>query len=298
LEQLFGYLRDCMVAAAGCPAETFLHASSGSRAQVAGIGKRLGTENLLAAMQILDQTLSRLRYSTQGRILAELALVRICNLEDLSELSALIGQLQRAPAGGDGPPVQPPRAGAYPAPEVAKKKDELAEPAAPAGPAPPAEGRPVIAITPENAASLWTEALAKLSGLAVEHARHFEQIAIAAPNHLVIFFKPGYTFAKSVCERPDQMAKLEQALACVTGQTVRIEFKETETAPMKAEAAAPTRAVPPHQRIMQVAQHPMVRLAGELFGAHPVRVDEPPVTAPGEEAAPAAKPDIEILDGP
>ena len=38
-------------------------------------------------MQILDQTLSRMRYSTQGRILAELALVRISHLEDLDELS-------------------------------------------------------------------------------------------------------------------------------------------------------------------------------------------------------------------
>ena len=45
-------------------------------------------------MQILDQTLSRMKYSTQSRILAELALVRICNLEDLEELSNLIVQLQ------------------------------------------------------------------------------------------------------------------------------------------------------------------------------------------------------------
>ncbi len=43
-------------------------------------GKRLGLDTLLAAMQILDQTLSRMRYSTQGRILAELALVRISQL--------------------------------------------------------------------------------------------------------------------------------------------------------------------------------------------------------------------------
>ena len=66
-------------------------------------GKRLGLQTILAIMQILDQTLSRLRYSTQARILAELALVRICHLEDLDELSELIAQLQsgsrRAAAG-------------------------------------------------------------------------------------------------------------------------------------------------------------------------------------------------------
>ena len=52
-------------------------------------------------MQILDQTLSRMRYSTQGRILAELALVRICHLEDLDELSEVIAQLR------SGVPVEP-----------------------------------------------------------------------------------------------------------------------------------------------------------------------------------------------
>ena len=50
-------------------------------------------------MQILDQTLARLRFSTQGRILAELALVRMCHLEELDELPALIAQLQTGGAG-------------------------------------------------------------------------------------------------------------------------------------------------------------------------------------------------------
>ena len=65
---------------------------------VSEAGKRLGLNTLLAIMQILDQTLSRMRYSTQGRILAELALVRICQLEDLDELSEVIAQLQSGAA--------------------------------------------------------------------------------------------------------------------------------------------------------------------------------------------------------
>ncbi len=64
-------------------------------------GKQLGLQTILAIMQILDQTLSRMKYSTQARILAELALVRISNLEDLEELSGLIAQLQSGQAGGE-----------------------------------------------------------------------------------------------------------------------------------------------------------------------------------------------------
>ncbi len=57
--------------------------------QVAEAGRRLGLQTVLAAMQILDQTLARLRCSTQGRILAELAMVRLCQLEELDEIAAL-----------------------------------------------------------------------------------------------------------------------------------------------------------------------------------------------------------------
>ncbi len=66
-----------------------------------------------------------MRYSTQGRILAELALVRICQLEDLDELADVIAQLQgtatafaggadasRVPCGNaGGRDVDPPAAG-------------------------------------------------------------------------------------------------------------------------------------------------------------------------------------------
>ena len=86
-----------MVAAVGCPSEALLYTSPSGAQQVAEAGKRLGLDTLLAVMQILDQTLSRMRYSTQGRILAELALVRISHLEDLDELSEVISQLQLQP---------------------------------------------------------------------------------------------------------------------------------------------------------------------------------------------------------
>ena len=96
IEQLFGYFRDCLVAAAGCPGDMFLNRLAEQLADDRGCRQTPGPETILAAMQILDHTLARLRYSTQGRILAELALVRIANLEDLSDLPSLIAQIQGA----------------------------------------------------------------------------------------------------------------------------------------------------------------------------------------------------------
>ena len=117
LEQFFGYFRDCMVAAVGCQPDAFLYASPASGGDVSEAGRQLGLYTVLAAMQILEQTLARLRQSTQGRILAELALVRICHLEELDELAALVAQL----AGGQAA-VPPAAAAALPAGGRARKQ--------------------------------------------------------------------------------------------------------------------------------------------------------------------------------
>ena len=57
----------------------------------AGIG---ASKRCLAVVQILEQTLSRLRNSAQGRTLAEIALVRVASLENLEDISSLVAQLR------------------------------------------------------------------------------------------------------------------------------------------------------------------------------------------------------------
>ena len=135
IEQLFGYFRDCMVAAVGCPADTFLYVSPAASGDVIEAGRHLGLQTILAVMQILDQTLSRMKYSTQARILAELAVVRICHLEDLEELSGLIVQLQTGQA-----------------PELAAPSGMLA---ANAGAAGLAEAQPKTVAAAASSRSVW-----------------------------------------------------------------------------------------------------------------------------------------------
>ena len=303
LEQLFGYFRDCMAAAAGCPAESFLYASVGEERAVADVADRLGLQTVLAVMQILDQTLSKLRYSTQGRILAELALVRICSLEDLQELTELIARLQgnqatdlasppgRSPEGRPGRSAGP-ASGGNPASKVAPRPVETPvsnenRPASPArkdpgdvepsggDEAPPEDVEPV-GLTAENAMETWNRALDGLPGMVADHARQFDAVAISAPNRLVISFKPSYTFAKSVCEKPEHVARFEKTLAAITGQKVRVEFSLAEPDLPHEEPNRAAKFVSQHQRIMEVSKHPMIQRAGELFGATPTGADPPP----------------------
>jgi DNA polymerase-3 subunit gamma/tau len=296
LDQLLGYFRDMMVAAAGCPAESLLYASSSEQAAMVAAGKQLGLETVLAVMQILDHTISRLRYSTHGRILAELAIVRICNLENLERLSGLIGQLRDGQLREGLPP--PARVAAAPAraatliseaaaSEAAKKKfpsdgaltdQRVADghgPVTSPGQAPspdqlPSESRP------QTTAQIWSEVLARLSGMLADHVKTAECRATSAPNRLAISFPPAYTFSKSFCERPEHLGRLERALAEVTGESVRIEFGLLDPAPADEAktAAAPRRTTSPSERLSEKVENPIVRRAIELFAARPVRLEE------------------------
>ena len=277
VEQLLGYLRDCMVAAVGCPEELFVNASPTWWPKIVESGKGLGLEAVLAAVQILDQTLARLRFSTQGRILVELAVTRLCHLEDVTELPALIAQLQ---SGGmphsEGPSRAAPVGPAVQGP-AAKKNIEPAAygPSAGAGPRQTTQER--IPLTEQNAAAVWSIVAAKASGITADHAKHFAHVAIPAPNRLVVSFRPRYTFCKSACERPEQKARFERALADLTGEQVQLEFTLLEEEERASEEPSPLlRPLTQQQRIIQVSQHAMIRRATELFGAQPLRVEDPP----------------------
>ncbi len=281
IEQLFGYFRDCMAAVVDCPAESFLYVSPASQEAVIKAGKQLGLQTVLAVMQILDHTLSRLRVSTQARILAELALVRICHLEDLDNLSTLIAQVQSTVPPGGGPPALSVAASAaapskaVSPPAVAKKKAD--PPPTRDDVAPPSEeSRSVVELTPENVAKLWSEAIERISGMAADHAKLYDRVILAGKDHLAISFKAGYAFQKSFCAQPEQVSRFQAALAEVTGQPVRVEFTLAEEASDATAAATPSASpATQHKRLMEVDEHPMVHRASELFGAQPMRVDDP-----------------------
>jgi DNA polymerase-3 subunit gamma/tau len=273
IEQLFGYFRDCMVTAVGCPAELLLYVPPAAAGEVAEAGRRLGLQSILAAMQILDQTLSRMRLSTQARVLAELAVVRISQLEELDELASWMAALGAGQAGGKaagGARPTTPAQGATP--PVAKKNIEPAAPPQDVKLTPTAA--PPLVLAAETAADAWGRALERMSGMVVEQAKQFSRVELAGPNRLAVFFSPKYTLARSACQRPDQVLRFEQALAEVTGGPVRVEFLLAAEDGAAAEAVAP-RPPLPHQRLLEVSRHPMLQRAAELFGAQPVNIEEP-----------------------
>jgi DNA polymerase III subunit gamma/tau len=298
IEQLFGYFRDCMVAAVGCPADSFLYASTASSGEVIEAGRRLGLQTILAVMQILDHTLARMQHSTQSRILAELALVRICDLEDLEELSSLIAQLQTGQPLAIGPPAArsvpmaparavaaPPPAPASPAEPTAKKKYEPAaelptarQIEAEVGESEEADDDSAadagFVLDAVNAGETWRRAIEKFPGMTGDYAKKFSRLDVSGINRLTVYFSPEHAFCRTACQRPEQVMRFEQALKEVTGQSLRIEFKLLEASPQTSVEAPARPVLSPHQRLMEASNHPLVRRASELFGAQPTTVEE------------------------
>jgi hypothetical protein len=206
-----------------------------------------------------------LRYSTQTRTLAEMALVRLSNLAELDDLSDLISQLR------SGAPLAPTasstvasvpgsRSLAAPAPASATKKKTESNLAIEAAPAAEVSSEPAT-LTDENVTGIWQAALAQLGDLVSENAALAETVRAAGPGRLAATFRAKYTACKAFCERPDHLAKLEAALAEVAGGRVRVEFTTVADEPT---AAAKSRAVPHRQRMAEKAEHPLVKKAGTV----------------------------------
>jgi len=306
VEDLFIFFRDLMAVAAGCKPQALLRATPEQFDELTALARSWGLTSLLAVMQILEQALGRMRFSTQVRVVAELALVRICQLEDLEELGRVIAQLKQqvaveqhatgqpggqaaasgsaaaqSSAGGQTP--APARAGPSGRPTLrgsgttsnggTASRGTHVSSAAESEASKPAPASPGRQSAPE-AAEAWHAALERLSGILVDHARRFRHVHWSDATRLVISFEPRYAVAKDFCERPEQARRLEKALAAVVGRPVRVEFRLEEAS--VGEQAAKPRAVSPRQQLLQVAKHPLIQRAGELFGAQPVHIDEPP----------------------
>lgn len=122
-EQLLGYLRDMMTVTVGGSSDLVRTANPNSVDQLREWGKSWGTMTLLSALQLLDETIVKMRHSVQSRILLEVALVQICNLQDLQALSDLVKAFanQSAPT----PRTTTGAAQSIPPSADAKKKIEL-----------------------------------------------------------------------------------------------------------------------------------------------------------------------------
>jgi DNA polymerase-3 subunit gamma/tau len=287
--------------------------SQGLGVDLAALGGSMGTATLLAMLQILDQSLSRMRTSGHAALLAEMAVIRLATLEDLESVSAAVDRLASAtgpvPPAGNVAPRPAPAAVAAPAPQ--KKTTDLTDRAvepAPSGITPPA---PPVAITPTpelpaDASAAWKAASATLEGLAGDCAAEAigaawrdDQLEVTLPAHA--------TTAAAFLRRSEVSAAISRALESLAGRRVRHAIVMLE-APAEPAVATPVEQPRPASvqtqasLLREAGEHPLVAHARTLFDAairkvEPPRPREPRAMASAASVALAAEPGEAAGDG-
>ena len=101
LEQLLQIFRDAMVFLVGGKQSDMRYSLQSDFDEIKKIANAYPLQNILATLQIIEQTLSRIRTSRSGRVLAEIALVRIAELEQfvsINDAIAKLRELENSPA--------------------------------------------------------------------------------------------------------------------------------------------------------------------------------------------------------
>jgi len=264
--------------------------------EVKQLARDLGLHRILAAMQVLDQTYTKMRYSTQGRILLELALVRIANLQQLQGIAVLIEQLRNGTLQAL-PPIQdvPSQSTAIPtttpsAPPTATRFSEMLPPKPMQPYQPPNSGpekkndamtvdvalklpKTVRALDDAEVRRCWDAMTGQLSGMAVMQATLVHSVRFVPPDVVVVTFPSTQPLAKSYCENESQ--KIQAILRDLTGTPVRLRFETvTVEEPKKTPVPPVNTAIRKMQLVSEVSEHPMVKKAAELFGATLTEVKE------------------------
>jgi DNA polymerase-3 subunit gamma/tau len=273
IDQLLGYFRDVLTQAVGCSEDQLLYTLPAQRDEIRGVAQQLGVESLLAICQALDQAAARLRISTQVRTLAEMAIVRICRLQDLDDVSALIEQLKA----GEAPPDASPA-----------KKNEHVNPTLPAvAPAwkPPAE--PAVSLADAGAAApiqlaedslepIWKRTLESLTGMIADRAAAANKLSLDAQGRLVASFPVSQRIHRDACQQAANLSRIEAALEKACGGRVGLVLATHDEPSDAAEATLPRPTF--KQQQAELAAQPFVRRAMELFDGDPSRMR---VIAPG-----------------
>jgi DNA polymerase-3 subunit gamma/tau len=263
LDQLIDYWRDLMLIGSGGAEVVGLNSSPRLREAVVTQGTATSLDTILAGLDVFQSTRSRLRGSSHGRVLLEMALIRLTRLDDLISLSQIAQLLQggevNAPQRPTGPGATPAAARPTELSEAAKKK-------------PPAlvDAPSSTPLTAETLPHIWAEVLTQVGPFLGRELDRAGLPAISGPNRLVLHFPTEYNRQCEFCSDAARLNRVLDALERLTGQTWDLRL---EVAPgLNGHARPnPTAAAPAPPADLE---HPLVRSVIDVLGAKVLQVDD------------------------
>jgi DNA polymerase III subunit gamma/tau len=235
----------------------------------------LSLDAILAGLDVWASTKGRMRGSTHGGVLLEMAVVRLARMEDLLS----VGQLLQSLAQNGVPAIPSSRAVAGSDPS---KKNDLTAPASGLnGTHHVVKGAEFATqeLTEETLGSVWADLqqyLSEKSPLLAVQLRNALPPAIFGPNALAIRFHSSYNLAYESCRTEPNVQKLQDALKKLIGQpaTVRIETVSGPSPQANAKQATAAPAASTGDRKRHLQSLPFFKKATESLGAQIWHVDD------------------------
>jgi hypothetical protein len=204
-----------------------------------------------------------------------MALVRLCRLENLVPLSQLaqwVAQESAIPSGRSKTVPSQPTASPALAPSLAsaseKKKLTFN--------VPETSGT----VTPESLDGIWQQVLSEVGFILASSLRKIQEVAIIAPNSLVLRIPAAYNSPGDPYLDANRLAKVEEALTKIVGQpcSLRLEVggpqgKENGS-PHEGAVPAPSGTAKRQRQRAEIAQVPLVGKAMDVLGGQIVQMDE------------------------
>ena len=241
-EQMMGLYRDLLMTVSGGDANLLLYCSPQQFEQVKNLATELGLHRILAAMQILDHTHTRMHRSTQSRVLMELALIRIANLDHFQQIATLLEQLR---SGKETPAI----------PTVKPVQKVIAPP--PSRNTPTGLGN----LNDKEVQSIWFDAAESIPGMLGSAASKCKSIRFERPNIFVAIFESKSS--KELCEKSS--AQLQGVLSQSIGEAVKIRFEFEESEPPGDQEPVPPQRTD-REQYQAALEHPLVKKIQETFG--------------------------------
>jgi DNA polymerase-3 subunit gamma/tau len=271
LDQLIEHWRDLMIVSIAGNQAKNLSTPSRFREVLTQQTSVIDLDTVMAGLDILVLTKNRVRGSGQILTLLQMALVRLCRLQDLTSLAQLASQLVDGNLATGVPPS--PNSGGGAAQNSQGRHSVLP----PESKKKPGDDGKTTELTQETLAVIWPEVISQMGLMLGGQLQKVGLPAIIGPNSLVLSFGPDYNAAYERCSIAANLQQLESFLRERTGRPWNLKLEKSPAAASRpaevvgsnGHSVAPVR-VSTRDAMREI---PILNRAIEILDALPVLLD-------------------------
>ena len=282
-DQLIDYWRSLMLVGCGGPNVRELPVGPNQKEVICRQAGNVSLDSILAGLEVWTGVKGRMRGSSYTQVLLEMAVVRLCRLDELVPLAQLTqalttGETLPATPSTNGP-ARPPAVRLPEAPPV-KKNSPLTpvatEPAKAVEPVTDKVEQP-LPLSKESLPQVWSRVsryLEEKAPILAKALRDAKMPAIFGPNSLAIRFAPDYSSSYDFCCSDRQAERLSEAFRQVTGTPATVKF-DLDRMPSADDASqVPAAPAAGGDRKKELLRLPLFRRAADVLAAQVWHVDD------------------------